>query len=66
MPKADDIANIPECDHEWQKFKETIRSERTFAQLDQGFDYRGGPAYLIVKACLKCKKKQILDYKREN
>jgi len=51
-----------ECEHKWKKFKETIRVERTEAQLRKGQHYTGNGAYFIVRACMKCKKKQRVDY----
>ena len=51
-----------ECEHEWKKFKETVRVERTEAQLRKGQHYTGNGAHFIVKACMKCKKKQRVDY----
>lgn len=54
---------VDECQHEWQKFKETIQpSERTYEQSQLGMDYRRGPAYFIVRACTECHKKERLDY----
>lgn len=50
------------CVHEWHKYKETIRSERTDEQLIRGYVYSKGPAYFIVLVCEKCKAKRRIDY----
>lgn len=53
------------CEHEWQTFKQTLRAERTDVQLNKGFEYKGGPAHLVIRACVKCKEKLTLDMKME-
>lgn len=42
-----------ECDHDFETFKETIRSNTTFSRT----------AYFIVKGCVKCHFKFRIDYK---
>lgn len=51
-----------ECEHEWKKFKETVRVERTESQIAKGQVYKGQGAHFIVRACLKCKHKERIDY----
>lgn len=40
------------CDHDWQKFRETIRSDNP--------DFNGAAHYRVM-ACLKCKSKKRLE-----
>lgn len=41
------------CEHEYKRFKETVRKDNT--------KFRGD-AYFIVLACLKCKDKRRINY----
>jgi hypothetical protein len=41
------------CDHEFKIFKQTLRPDN---------EQFHGVAYFKVKACIKCKDKQYLDY----
>jgi hypothetical protein len=43
----------PVCQHEWSRFKKTIRTEN---------DKFTGRAYFIVKACPKCKEQHNISY----
>jgi hypothetical protein len=52
-----------ECEHEWKRFKQTVRPERTDLQNEKGYVYKGSGAYFVVRACEKCKEKQYIDYK---
>lgn len=49
------------CEHDWQRFKQTIKPERTAEQIKQGMGYKGERAYLIVAACMKCHKKRCIE-----
>lgn len=41
------------CKHEWQRFKQTIRTNN---------DKFSGTAYFVVKACVKCHVKESIGY----
>lgn len=49
------------CKHTWQRFKQSISSERTDQQIMQGMVYAKGAAYFIVNGCTTCKEKQLID-----
>lgn len=42
-----------DCDHEWQRFKQTIATDNERSHVT---------AYFIVKGCPKCKRKDVIDY----
>lgn len=54
------------CEHKWEQFKQTIMSERTDRQIEQGMIYQHGNAYFILRGCTLCHEKQLIDMKVEH
>lgn len=46
------------CEHDWQRFRETIHPERTSLQSMSDMEYKMGAAFFVTMACLKCKTKR--------
>ena len=49
------------CEHDWQRFKQTIKPERTAEQIKQSMGYKGERAYFIVAACMKYHRKRCIE-----
>ena len=49
------------CEHEWQRFRESITPERSRKAEKNEYYYTQGAAYFVVKACLKCKTKRRIE-----
>ena len=45
------------CEHSWQLFRETVRTDNS--------SFKGSGAHFIVKGCTKCHKKIRANYKVE-
>ncbi len=43
-----------DCVHEFKRYKQTVR--------DSNDTFIGSSAYFVVRACIKCKLKEILNY----
>lgn len=57
--------NEDKCDHEWQRYKETIVPARSDENIKAGSVYTKGQAYFITMGCAKCHKKRRISMKVE-
>lgn len=52
--RKQEAAELDACEHDWVTERKLIRPERTDWQVQNGQEYRHGPAYLKVRRCNKC------------
>lgn len=46
------------CDHEWQRYVESIVPERSERQRRHSTSFGGRSAYFVVRGCPKCRQKR--------